>query len=149
MKKFLVIFALFCALFLISCGSDEEDASGQQSGTSDTVTDNESESPDSSSQDAEVTETEETASEDDTDTAEPERKRGELYGEGYPNKTCNEGLVCDTENNICIKVIQATTKLLAKTKTTTKIPVIHSLTKTAAQEKVTKKNALQPAEPTD
>ena len=98
MKKILVIFALFCALFLISCGSDEEDVAGQQSGTSDTVTDNESEFPDSSSQD-----TEETASDDDTDTAEPQRNEGELYGECYPNKTCNDGLVCDTENNICIK----------------------------------------------
>ena len=103
MKKILVIFALFCAVFLISCGSDEEDAADQQSGNSDTVTDNESESPDSSSQDAGKTDAEETASDDDTDAADQERKRGELYGECYPNKTCNEGLVCDTENNICIK----------------------------------------------
>ena len=31
------------------------------------------------------------------------RIMGELYGECYPNKTCNEGLVCDKDNNICIK----------------------------------------------
>ena len=31
------------------------------------------------------------------------RKQGELYGECYPNETCNKGLVCDIENNICIK----------------------------------------------
>jgi len=30
------------------------------------------------------------------------RKQGELYGECYPNKTCNEGLECDEANNICI-----------------------------------------------
>ncbi len=29
-------------------------------------------------------------------------KRGELGGICYPNETCNEGFVCDTENNICI-----------------------------------------------
>ena len=31
------------------------------------------------------------------------RKQGELYGECYPNATCNNGLVCDEENNVCIK----------------------------------------------
>ena len=30
-------------------------------------------------------------------------KRGELYGECYPDGTCNEGLVCDTEYNVCIE----------------------------------------------
>ncbi len=28
--------------------------------------------------------------------------RGELYGSCYPNKTCNEGLVCDEENDVCL-----------------------------------------------
>lgn len=28
---------------------------------------------------------------------------GELNGECYPNKTCNKGLVCDTEKNICVE----------------------------------------------
>ena len=32
-----------------------------------------------------------------------ERNQGELYGDCYPNKTCNEGLICDDVNNICIK----------------------------------------------
>ena len=40
----------------------------------------------------------EDSADDDSD-----RKPGELYGECYPNKTCNEGLVCDKDNNICIK----------------------------------------------
>ena len=106
MKKFFVIFALFCAVFMISCGSGSDNETAEQpEGTSDsdTVTDNESESQDSSSQDAGKTDTEETPSDDDSDAAEPQRNEGELYGECYPNNTCNEGLVCDTENNICIK----------------------------------------------
>ena len=105
MKKIFVIFALFCAVFLVSCGSDSDNETAEQpEGTSDsdTVTDNESESQDSSSQDAGKTDTEEIASDDDSDAAEPQRNEGELYGECYPNNTCNEGLVCDTENNICI-----------------------------------------------
>ena len=31
-------------------------------------------------------------------------QQGELNGECYPNKTCNEGLTCDKENNICLEV---------------------------------------------
>ncbi|MBO7126151.1 hypothetical protein J6W78_01240, partial [bacterium] len=30
------------------------------------------------------------------------KKQGELYGSCYPNKTCNEGLVCDEENDVCL-----------------------------------------------
>ncbi|MBR6422729.1 DUF1566 domain-containing protein [bacterium] len=30
------------------------------------------------------------------------KKQGELYGSCYPNKTCNEGLTCDEENNVCL-----------------------------------------------
>jgi len=37
------------------------------------------------------------------DSKNNDRNQGELYGECYPNETCNEGLVCDTEYNICIK----------------------------------------------
>lgn len=32
-----------------------------------------------------------------------ERKTGELYGGCYPNKTCNEGLVCEIEENVCVR----------------------------------------------
>lgn len=28
---------------------------------------------------------------------------GELNGECYPNNTCNKGLICDTENNLCVE----------------------------------------------
>ena len=31
------------------------------------------------------------------------RKEGEIYGKCHPDNTCNEGLVCDTDNNTCIK----------------------------------------------
>jgi len=31
------------------------------------------------------------------------RETGSLYGECYPNETCDKGLECDVENNICIK----------------------------------------------
>ena len=31
------------------------------------------------------------------------REMGSLYGECYPNETCNKGLECDVENNICLK----------------------------------------------
>lgn len=31
------------------------------------------------------------------------RETGSLYGECYPNETCDKGLECDVENNICIR----------------------------------------------
>lgn len=31
------------------------------------------------------------------------RETGSLYGECYPNETCDKGLECDVENNICVK----------------------------------------------
>ena len=31
------------------------------------------------------------------------RKQGEIYGDCYSDMTCNEGLVCDEDNNVCIK----------------------------------------------
>lgn len=30
------------------------------------------------------------------------KKQGELYGACYPNKTCNDGLTCDEENDVCL-----------------------------------------------
>ena len=35
------------------------------------------------------------------------RKQGELYGECYPNGTCNEGLVCEIKDNVCLRDSQA------------------------------------------
>ena len=34
---------------------------------------------------------------------ESEKNAGELGGECYPNKTCNEGLSCDEESNLCVE----------------------------------------------
>ncbi|MBO4441299.1 hypothetical protein J5834_04200 [bacterium] len=50
--------------------------------------------------DTEPSDTGDTADDPDTPS---ERNQGELYGECYPNGTCNTGLVCDEINNICIK----------------------------------------------
>lgn len=35
--------------------------------------------------------------------SDPGRKQGEIYGECFKNNTCNEGLVCDTEHNTCVR----------------------------------------------
>lgn len=93
MKKFFVFFAVFTALiFVISCG--ESSKTGDNTDTGETAADEDSGTADSKP--------------DDTTPEEPDnedqgRKQGELYGECYPNATCNAGLVCDEENNICIK----------------------------------------------
>lgn len=42
-------------------------------------------------------------SDKDDNNNEYENKQGELYGECYPNNTCNKNLVCNTTNNICLK----------------------------------------------
>ena len=31
------------------------------------------------------------------------RKQGELYGDCFPDQTCDAGLICDIENNVCIR----------------------------------------------
>ncbi len=31
------------------------------------------------------------------------RKQGEIYGECFKDNTCSEGLICETEHNVCIK----------------------------------------------
>ncbi|MBP5202542.1 DUF1566 domain-containing protein [bacterium] len=67
MKKFFVIFALFCAFFMVSCGGDSAKKENEQGGKT------------------------------------PVGNIGELNGECYPNNTCNKGLVCDTENNLCVE----------------------------------------------
>ena len=91
MKKFCVFFAVFTALiFVISCG--ESSKTGDNSDTGETVTDGDS-------ADSEPGNT----TSEQPDNEEQVRKQGELYGECYPNATCNKGLVCDEENNICIK----------------------------------------------
>ena len=65
MKKICAFFALFCAVFLVSCGGGSSKPAN--------------ESGDSVS------------------------NFGKLGGECYPNETCDKGLICDTDNNVCIE----------------------------------------------
>ena len=37
------------------------------------------------------------------DSSSDKAGRGEIYGECYPNRTCNDDLVCDVDYNVCIK----------------------------------------------
>ncbi|MBO4711507.1 hypothetical protein J5681_06290 [bacterium] len=92
MKKLCLLF-VFCSLFIFAaCGSDSKN---------DTQNDSEATLNDNDINDAE----EVADNEGDTENqdADQGRKQGELYGECYPNETCNKGLICDVENNICIK----------------------------------------------
>ena len=92
MKKFFVIFALSVLFFAVSCGSSGNNGNKDNTDTGETVTDEDT--ADSGHGDTTPEQP------DDEDSG---RKQGELYGECYPNATCNKGLVCDEENNICIK----------------------------------------------
>ena len=38
-----------------------------------------------------------------SDNSSSGKNAGELGKECYPNKTCDEGLICDTGNNVCIE----------------------------------------------
>ena len=79
MRKLFSFFAVLTVLlFMLACGGSKKEENTQ---------------PDNDQTDADIA--------DDGDNE--SRKQGELYGECYPNKTCNEGLICDEENNICIK----------------------------------------------
>ena len=92
MKKFFVVFALLALFFAVSCGSSGNNGNKDNTDTGETVTDEDT--ADSGHGDTTPEQP------DDEDSG---RKQGELYGECYPNATCNKGLVCDEENNICIK----------------------------------------------
>ena len=133
MKNLFFIFVIFSAFLFASCsGSKSSIAMGELDGVcfpnktcnEGLTCDEESnlcvkiELPDDSDStadtDSEDTDTDNETPTEDTDTttdttpeentdADQGRKQGELYGECYPNNTCNEGLICDVENNICIK----------------------------------------------
>ena len=125
MKKIFVIFAIF---FLVSCDSgmkpyipsDKNPGKSEKSEAETPDDDTEKTDPgtpddDNGQTDASTPENNEesqnddsgdtgtTLEPDDDSTAPSERKQGELYGECYPNETCNKGLICDVENNICVK----------------------------------------------
>ena len=93
MKKLLLFLAMFTLVFMIGCGGDKK-------GTPKTD-DDQIEIQDGDTDDADISDVE--ILDEDGDTEEPENKEGELYGKCYPNKTCNDGLVCDEEHDICIK----------------------------------------------
>ena len=92
MKKIFVIFALLVLFFAVSCGSSGNSGNKDNTDTGETVPDEDA---------AESVQGDTTPEEPDEE--DPGRTQGELYGECYPNATCNAGLICDKENNICIK----------------------------------------------
>ena len=94
MKKIFACFALFTLFFAVSCGSSGNNENKDNTDTGETVTNEDSGTADSEPGDT---------TPEQHDNEETGRKQGELYGECYPNATCNKGLVCDEENNICIK----------------------------------------------
>ncbi len=94
MKKFFVFFAVCSIFFAVSCGSSGSSENKDDTDTGETVTDEDPGTADSEPADT---------TPEQPDDEETGRKQGELYGECYPNATCNKGLVCDEENNICIK----------------------------------------------
>ncbi|MBP5406118.1 DUF1566 domain-containing protein [bacterium] len=96
MKKFFVLAAISAAMFLmVSCG----DSSTNDDKTGSGETANDEDSIDTESNDAK----EDEGDSNDDSSSDQGKKQGELYGECYPNKTCNEGLVCEIEDNVCIR----------------------------------------------
>ena len=94
MKKILFVSAFFAVFVLVSCGSSGNNEKKDNTGTGETVTDEDSGTADSGPDDT---------TPEEPDNEDSDRKQGELYGECYPNATCNQGLICDEENNVCIK----------------------------------------------
>ena len=83
MKKLFVILAVFATVFLlVSCG--ELKFNNPNDKNSEAHQDGDTEIP-------------------------SDRNQGELYGECYPNKTCNSGLICDEESNTCMKEVEEPT----------------------------------------
>ena len=89
MKKFLVLFAFYSLFLIVSCDDTKR---VDNPDTGETVTDEDT--ADSGQGDT---------TPEQPDNEDSGRKQGELYGECYPNATCNKGLICDEESNICIK----------------------------------------------
>ena len=80
----------------IDTDSDSEptDATSDTSDSADDLSDSLSDDTDTAT---------DTTNPDNDSDADQWRKQGELYGECYPNETCNKGLICDVDNNVCIK----------------------------------------------
>ena len=98
-RLFLFPFLILAVFFVISCGGDEEEeVSGDTAADKDSV----EATDDSTGLPSENGDSDETSGEEPDQDA-GEKEEGELGGPCYPNETCNEGLVCDTEKNICIE----------------------------------------------
>ena len=117
MKKFLSFCLLLSAVvFVLSCGEtnskvttttvvNDDDSDADDADVTDTESEDseDAESDEDSDSGDTVDDTSDTTPVDDGDAEDSGKKQGELYGRCYPNKTCNEGLVCDEENDTCIK----------------------------------------------
>ncbi len=112
MRKIFCVLVLLCSMFfMLSCGGGSTENTPAQDGDAvsdeDAVTDEDqtdTENTDTDDTGDTVDDTSDTEEPDgDTDSGDNNKKQGELYGRCYPNKTCNEGLECDEENDTCIK----------------------------------------------
>ena len=108
MRRFSVFLAVLAALvFMLGCETNSSETTTTKvvndSDSTDADADADADESDVEVSDADSDDSGNTEEPDETDTDESGKKQGELYGRCYPNKTCNEGLTCDEENDICIK----------------------------------------------
>ena len=92
MKKIFVIFAFFTMFFLISCDSAKKFENPYDKNNEET-----------NSNDEDEDQTDSSSEHDDGGNSDSGRKQGELYGDCFDDKTCSGDLICDVENNVCIK----------------------------------------------
>ena len=104
MRRFSVFLAVLAALvFMLGCETNSSETTTTKVVNDEDSTDADADESDVEVSDADSDDSGNTEEPDETDTDESGKKQGELYGRCYPNKTCNEGLTCDEENDICIK----------------------------------------------
>ena len=104
MKRFSVFLAILAVLvFMLGCETNSSETTTTKVVNDEDSTDADADESDVEVSDADSDDSGNTEEPDETDTDESGKKQGELYGRCYPNKTCNEGLTCDEENDICIK----------------------------------------------
>jgi hypothetical protein len=113
MKRSKILAAVLVFLLFAGCGSSKNDNQHENQDLTDTVTEEDADTVDIEPADADSDGDSDSMPEPDNDNADTQpdddadsdhgRKQGELYGECYPDDTCNAGLTCDIENNICIR----------------------------------------------
>lgn len=101
MKKICFILIIFSLFVFAGCGDSKKENRNETPDSEATVTDDDS--VDTDTDEGEEDEENEEDEEIDEEKTDPEKKRGTLGGRCYQNGTCNIGLVCDTDNDICIK----------------------------------------------